>query len=189
MNRVIVALTPTEVYRGKGNPLVRVQLSCLYSEAFGSLDCDCARQLDASLAMLNKAGEGVLIYFPNTDARGLGLSTKVMLMEAEQSLHLGPFRAARASDVPYQNFDCLKYVPRVLAHLQIKGSVRLLSNNPQKERGLVAAGLTIESMVPLAINENDLSAEAREEMLEKRTLLGHLSTSVDSNRPSEADSD
>jgi GTP cyclohydrolase II len=176
-DRLVLALTPAQRYRGKAAPLIRVQLSCVYGEAFGSLDCDCALQLDASLTTLNSCGHGALVYFPNTDSRGLGLKTKILITEAEQSLHLSPFLTARASEIPYQDFDCLKYVPGVLQELHVEGPIRLLSNNPEKTARLTDAGLIIESMVPLIIDEQMLSALAKEEIVEKRALLGHLDAS------------
>src|ERR1700722_3660574 len=42
--------------------LVRVQSSCLFSETFWATDCDCALQLQSSLAMISQQG-GLLLYF------------------------------------------------------------------------------------------------------------------------------
>jgi 3,4-dihydroxy 2-butanone 4-phosphate synthase/GTP cyclohydrolase II len=46
-----------------GEPtLVHVHVACLFGDAFGSLLCDCRRELDHSASAIVRAGAGVIIY-------------------------------------------------------------------------------------------------------------------------------
>ena len=43
-------------------PLVHVHVACLFGDAFGSLLCDCRRDLDAAASAITDDGAGVIIY-------------------------------------------------------------------------------------------------------------------------------
>jgi 3,4-dihydroxy 2-butanone 4-phosphate synthase / GTP cyclohydrolase II len=43
-------------------PLVHVHVACLFGDAFGSLLCDCRRELDAAASAIARDGAGVIIY-------------------------------------------------------------------------------------------------------------------------------
>jgi 3,4-dihydroxy 2-butanone 4-phosphate synthase / GTP cyclohydrolase II len=43
-------------------PLVHVHVACLFGDAFGSLLCDCRRQLDSAVDAIARDGAGVIIY-------------------------------------------------------------------------------------------------------------------------------
>jgi 3,4-dihydroxy 2-butanone 4-phosphate synthase / GTP cyclohydrolase II len=42
--------------------LVHVHVACLFGDAFGSLLCDCRRELDRAASAITRAGAGVIIY-------------------------------------------------------------------------------------------------------------------------------
>src|ERR1035438_4086764 len=58
-----VALVKGEI-AGKPDVLVRVHSECLTGDVFHSLRCDCGEQLESALAMIEREGEGVLLYLP-----------------------------------------------------------------------------------------------------------------------------
>ena len=43
-------------------PLVHVHVACLFGDAFGSLLCDCRRELDSAASAIARDGAGVIIY-------------------------------------------------------------------------------------------------------------------------------
>jgi 3,4-dihydroxy 2-butanone 4-phosphate synthase/GTP cyclohydrolase II len=47
---------------GAENPLVHIHIACLLGDAFGSLLCDCHRQLDAATQAIIDDGAGVIVY-------------------------------------------------------------------------------------------------------------------------------
>src|SRR3954464_6827456 len=56
-----VALVKGDV-AGKDDVLVRVHSECLTGDVFHSLRCDCGEQLESALAMIEREGQGVLLY-------------------------------------------------------------------------------------------------------------------------------
>ena len=52
---------------GKDDVLVRVHSECLTGDVFHSLRCDCGEQLESALAMIEREGEGVLLYLAQED--------------------------------------------------------------------------------------------------------------------------
>src|SRR5438309_12023399 len=66
-----VALVKGEV-AGKADVLVRVHSECLTGDVFHSLRCDCGEQLESALSMIEREGEGVLLYLAQ-EGRGIAL--------------------------------------------------------------------------------------------------------------------
>src|SRR5215469_11964357 len=120
--------------RGQKNVLVRVHSECLTSEVFGSLKCDCKEQLDTAMAAIARAGAGAVLYL-RQEGRGIGLANQIRAY-ALQSLGHDTVDANRLLGLPD---DARRYdVARdILAALRVK-SVRLMTNNPAKVRGLSA---------------------------------------------------
>ncbi len=147
--------------------LVRVHSECLTGDVFGSLRCDCGDQLHAALAMVEKAGTGVVLYM-RQEGRGIGLVNKLQAyrlqddgldtVEANERLGFRP--------------DLRDYGigAQILKDLGL-GKMRLLTNNPQKRVGLQGYGLDIVERVPLEIPPN---ASNERYLQTKRDKLGHL---------------
>lgn len=125
--------------------LVRVHSSCLTSECLMAIDCDCAAQLNESLAMIGSVGRGVVIYLMQ-EGRGAGLTAKArdrMIVQASGH-RLTTFDAYAEMGLPsdLRRYDCLG----PMAHsLGIRGPIELLTNNPEKAEG-VARGLADEKI-------------------------------------------
>jgi GTP cyclohydrolase II len=164
-NRRLALALYTELMPNR-SPLVRVQLSCAYSEALLSVDCDCHRQIEAALRLIRDQS-GVFIYFPDTDARGLGLDMKVLLSEAEEKIGQPPYRTARSVGLNYSDLSCLKMVGPILEYMGVKQPIRLLSNSPQKEAVLKEHSVIVESLVRLPVDTHGLSTVALAELREK----------------------
>src|SRR5881398_3626814 len=160
-----VALVKGDV-AGKEDVLVRVHSECLTGDVFHSLRCDCGEQLEAALAMIEREGEGVLLYL-SQEGRGIGLLNKLRayrLQEdgfdtVEANLKLGLPADLRDYGIGAQ----------ILVDLGLS-SIRILTNNPKKIRGLEGYGLSVTDQVPIQAvpnphNEAYLKA--------KRERLGH----------------
>jgi 3,4-dihydroxy 2-butanone 4-phosphate synthase/GTP cyclohydrolase II len=124
--------------------LVRVHSECLTGDALESLRCDCGVQLRQSLRMIAASGRGVLIYATGHEGRGIGLMNKLRAYLAQE----GGADTVDANHLLGLPADARDYgdAADVVTLLGIR-SIRLLTNNPAKKRGLQAHGITINDVV------------------------------------------
>jgi len=148
-------------------PIVRIHSQCLTGDVFHSLRCDCRQQLELALATIADAGRGILLY-ENQEGRGIGLMAKLQAYELqdqgmdtiEANLELG-FKA-----------DCREYeLPAAILKLLGIGSVRLITNNPEKVAALDAAGITVAERISAEVPAEPTSARYLQTKQEK---MGHL---------------
>ena len=148
--------------------LVRVHSQCMTGDVFGSVRCDCGRQLHAAIRRIEDDGRGVVVY-QQQEGRGIGVINKIRAyalqdegadtVEANERLGL---------DVDRRTYgQCAE----VLLDLGL-GRLRLMSNNPAKIRALEHAGLVVVERVSLEI-EPDARFERYLET--KREKMGYLS--------------
>jgi GTP cyclohydrolase II len=147
---------------------LRVQSSCLFSEALGALGCDCALQLRASLATVINNG-GILMYVYE-EGRGAGLRGKIEAISIQKALQCDTAEAFRKLGLAPDPRDYTAIIP-VLQQILGKGhAVELLTNNPRKVEQL-SAGLNIVARRPLLCYSDGAT---REYLLEKKRCLGHV---------------
>ena len=147
--------------------LVRVLSECLTGDVFGSLRCDCGKQLDAALRMIAGEGRGVLLYM-RQEGRGIGLVNKIRAYElqdkgldtVEANIHLGFRPDPRDYGIGAQ----------ILTDIGVH-RMRLITNNPSKRVGLEAHGLEVTDRVPLIVPPNSMNERYLKTKMEK---LGHL---------------
>jgi 3,4-dihydroxy 2-butanone 4-phosphate synthase / GTP cyclohydrolase II len=140
-----VALVLGDVADG-ADVLTRLHSECLTGDVFGSLRCDGGAQLQAAMAAIAAEGRGVVLYLRGHEGRGVGLLSKLRAYELQDAgvdtvdanLELGLPADAREYSAGAQ----------MLADLGVR-SVRLLTNNPAKVRGLTDCGVDITGRVPL----------------------------------------
>jgi GTP cyclohydrolase II len=151
---------------GREDTLVRIHSECLTSEVFGSLKCDCKDQLEAAMAAVARAGAGAVLYL-RQEGRGIGLANKIRAYALQSDGH-DTVDANRLLGLPD---DARRYdVARdMLVHLGVS-SVRLLTNNPAKVRGLAALGVRVNGRVPVVVAANKHSARYLEA---KRLRMEH----------------
>ena len=160
-----VALVKGEV-EGKDDVLVRVHSECLTGDVFHSLRCDCGEQLESALAMIEREGQGVLLYLAQ-EGRGIGLLNKLRAYKLQEE-GLDTVDANLRLGLPADLRD-YGIGAQILTDLGLT-SIRILTNNPKKIRGLEGYGLSVTAQVPILHppnphNERYLAA--------KRDRLGH----------------
>jgi 3,4-dihydroxy 2-butanone 4-phosphate synthase/GTP cyclohydrolase II len=155
-----------------GKPmLVRIHSQCLTGDVFGSQRCDCNDQLHGALQLLAESGNGILIY-QQQEGRGIGLINTIHAYELQDQ---GLDTVAANEKLGFQA-DCRDYrMPAEILKYFGATAVRLLSNNPDKVRGLEQEGVRVEMRVPLEIPPGS----STEEYLKiKKQKLGHLLSKV-----------
>jgi GTP cyclohydrolase II len=126
--------------------LTRVHSECVTGDALGSLRCDCGVQLRTALRTIAADGRGVLIYATGHEGRGIGLLNKLRAY-ALQDDGLDTVEANRHLGFAPDERDYNETAACLVA-LGVR-SLRLLTNNPDKERSLRRAGLRVDEVVGL----------------------------------------
>ena len=148
--------------------LVRVHSQCLTGDVFGSLRCDCGEQLEVALQTIEKEGRGVVLYM-RQEGRGMGLKGKIRAYQLQDSDGLDTVEANEHLGYPADLRD-YGIGAQILADLGVR-KMRLMTNNPQKVKGLDGYGLEIVERVPLKTKPNPFN---RRYLETKRSKLGHL---------------
>jgi len=143
---VIVATHKLEDFKGQQVPM-RVHDACMTSEVWLSQKCDCREQLEHAMSLISREG-GMVIYMPN-EGRGIGLTNKFMVYEAQETLGLDTVDANRFLGFPDDIREYLA-VKDVLDHFGIQ-SIRLITNNPRKVEKLESLGIHIAGRIPCLV--------------------------------------
>jgi len=160
-----VAMVKGEV-SGREEVLVRVHSECLTGDVFHSLRCDCGEQLAAALAMIEREGEGVLLYL-SQEGRGIGLLNKLRAYRLQEEGH-DTVDANLKLGLPADLRD-YGIGAQILGDLGLS-SIRILTNNPKKIVGLEGYGLSVTRQVPIEAVPNPHNEEY---LRAKRDKLGH----------------
>jgi 3,4-dihydroxy 2-butanone 4-phosphate synthase / GTP cyclohydrolase II len=161
-----VALVKGEV-EGREDVLVRVHSECLTGDVFHSLRCDCGEQLASALAMIEREGTGVLLYLAQ-EGRGIGLLNKLRAYKLQEQ-GLDTVDANLKLGLPADLRD-YGIGAQILGDLGLT-SIRILTNNPKKIRGLEGYGLSVTDQVPIQHTPNPHNVAY---LKAKRERLGHM---------------
>lgn len=142
--------------KGEINPndpiFVRMHSSCLFSQSFLTIDCDCSKQLISSMREISRLGCGVIVYL-DQEGRGIGLKNKIKSMEHERVNNVDTSEAFKA--LGYDKLDYRDYTSAVEALREIGCKrIRIASNDPQKIKFLEDSGFEIVSREKLDYETN-----------------------------------
>ena len=160
-----VAMVKGEV-SGAEDVLVRVHSECLTGDVFHSLRCDCGDQLAAALAMIEREGQGVLLYL-SQEGRGIGLLNKLRAYRLQED-GLDTVDANLKLGLPADLRD-YGIGAQILVDLGLS-SIRILTNNPKKIHGLEGYGLSVAEQLPIQSTPNPHNEDY---LNAKRDKLGH----------------
>ena len=148
-------------------PLVRIHSECLTGDVLGSSQCDCGTQLQNALEEIDKQG-GVLLYM-RQEGRGIGLVNKIKAYALQQEKGLDTVEANMQLGLPADKRDYAMSA-QILRYLGIS-QCELLTNNPEKVKGLEQFGIKVKKRVPTicAPTEHNLSY-----LTTKKVKMGHL---------------
>jgi len=146
--------------------LVRVHSSCVTGDIFGSCRCDCGTQLYKAMEMVDREGQGVVLYMKQ-EGRGIGLLNKLKAYKLqEEGLDTVEANLKLGFDMDERDYGIGAQILRNLGITKI----RLITNNPKKRVGLMGYGLEIVDNVPIEVAPNPHNEKYLET---KRDKLGH----------------
>ncbi|MBQ1455851.1 MAG: 3,4-dihydroxy-2-butanone-4-phosphate synthase [Thermoguttaceae bacterium] len=149
-------------------PLVRLHSSCFTGDLVDSLRCDCGDQLRQALAMIQKEGQGVLVYLPQ-EGRGIGLTEKIKAYALQdQGLDTCEANLALGYGVDLRDYGV---GIQILKDLGLH-KIRLMTNNSKKTDAFIYGGFDLEvvDQIPIVTEVNPYN---RRYLETKRDKMGH----------------
>lgn len=144
-----IALVKGEVWGQERVPM-RLHSECLTGDVFTSLKCDCREQLEAALQSLSDLEHGFLLYM-RQEGRGIGLGNKIRAYALqEQGLDTVEANRHLGFDDDLRTYDVAAEMIKLLA----PASVVLMTNNPNKIKGLSDHGVAVAEREPIQIEPN-----------------------------------
>lgn len=146
---------------------VRVHSQCQTGDIFGSLRCDCRDQLEHALRTFATMDKAALLYLKQ-EGRGIGLANKIRAYHLQEQ---GLDTIEANQSLGFQD-DLRTYeiAASMIKLLNIK-SIVLLTNNPEKIRGLTENGIEIVRREPIVMPSNPYNISYLET---KKKKAGHL---------------
>src|SRR5215467_2716885 len=147
--------------------LVRIHSQCMTGDVFGSIKCDCGRQLEAAMKLIEQEGHGAIVY-QQQEGRGIGIINKIRAYALQDE----GADTIEANERLGFEADMRRYdqCGEILLELGLR-AVRVMSDNPAKIRALRQAGLEVVERVRLEIEPHDLFAGY---LRTKKEKMGHL---------------
>lgn len=160
------------INRGEGPaardvPLVRVHSGCVTGDIFHSLRCDCHAQLEAALERITSTPNGVLIYLPYQEGRGIGLFNKIKAYALQdQGLDTVDANIEIGEPIDAREYALAAEILHDLGFTKI----RLMTNNPAKVEALQAEGIEVAERIPLVV---EASTHNKRYLETKKTRMSH----------------
>jgi len=150
-----------------GPVLTRLHSECFTGDLLGSLRCDCGDQLRGAVRAIAEAGGGVLLYLAQ-EGRGIGLMNKLRAYRLQdQGFDTIDANERLGFEADERIYDAAARMLTLLGY----DSVRLMTNNPEKIRGLELAGIKVAERVAHSFPDN---LHNRNYLATKAKRSGHL---------------
>ena len=153
---------------GAQGVLTRVHSECFTGDVLGSQRCDCRAQLISAMEKIVEEGRGVVVYNRSHEGRGIGLLNKLSAYRLQDEGH----DTVEANHALGFGADLRSFAleAQILTNLKVS-SIRLLTNNPEKQRQLELYGVRVVERVPHVAGVGPHNVRYLET---KRSKLGHL---------------
>ncbi len=149
-----------------GPVLARIHSECLTGDALFSQRCDCGAQLEAAMQRIAHEGRGLIMYL-RQEGRGIGLVNKIRAYQLQdQGADTVEANERLGFPADMRRYDLCA---PMLAHFGVS-RVRLMTNNPRKERMLEGLGIEVCERIPLQVNRNPYNEQY---LRTKARKLGH----------------
>ena len=147
--------------------LVRLHSECFTGDLLASLRCDCGDQLRGAIAAIAREGGGVLLYLAQ-EGRGIGLVNKLRAYQLQDA----GFDTLDANEQLGFDADERVYLPAAEMLRQLGfGTIRLLTNNPDKVAALQRYGIRVAERVAHVFAANGHNERY---LRTKATRSGHI---------------
>lgn len=135
----------------KENVFCRIHSSCISAHVFNSIECECREEMAMAQALIEQAGQGIVIYLEQ-EGKGNG---HLALMESIQYKKAG-FSQGEAYRKAGFETDARSFRPaaEILSDLKVR-SVVLLTDNPEKAEDLRKAWVNVSETKKLMISMNE----------------------------------
>ena len=149
------------------DPLMRIHSQCLTGDALFSLRCDCGTQLEMALQEIARETNGLIIYMAQ-EGRGIGLGNKIKAYELQDSgLNTIEANEKLGFEADERNYSVCG---EILSLLNVS-SVKLMTNNPAKIKGLEDVGIKVTQRISIESNPTEHNKEYLDV---KADQMGHL---------------
>jgi len=163
----LLVLVHRRANAGGALPIVRLHSGCVTGDIFHSRRCDCCQQLQSCLEIVLASSLGAIVYLPYHEGRGIGLFKK-MQTYALQEQGLDTVDANIAIGAPVDARD-YRLAAQALTHLGLN-EVRLLCNNPAKDKALTSLGVRVVERISITGTSNPHNERY---LMTKRMRMGH----------------
>lgn len=164
------------------NVLTRIHSACRTNEIFHAINCECRGQLHQAMKLIQQEGSGILLYL-NQEGRGTGIVGKMAQLsrmfywkrgriqqriDPETKERIDTDRAYKEAGYPSEARDFTQ-AGEMLHNFGVI-SVRLLTNNPKKIKGIESAGIKVAPVEIHIVPDNEIVAV---DLRSKAKNLGH----------------
>lgn len=169
---------PEDIKSHPEDVLVRVHSSCATSELFHAVNCECREELEEAMKRIQDEGRGILIYL-DQEGGGNGIEAKIKAINIAYAWNNNKIIASAKKDMnAYAAYKSMGYSKEsrtfgiAVEMLKIAGvrSVRLLTNNPSKIKGLEESGI---KTVAVGIHIKPKNEFVAKHLKAKAEELGH----------------
>lgn len=162
--------------------LVRIHSSCRTNETYHAINCECRKELQEAMKMIQQEGRGIIVYMEQ-EGRGTGIAGKMAQLNGMFGWEDGKIVQKRDSitgeridtdraykDAGYPS-ECRDFsaAGEMLSKMGVK-SVRLLTNNPRKIAGIENSGIPVTPVEIHIEPDNEIIAS---DLRSKAVNLGH----------------